>query len=209
MATIAIDVDDTLYSFANAARQVLTRRAFESGDKVLRTAAYIPWEEWRTPPDLIGVDAWLDVIAETHQDNSILMQDAFPGAYETLTAIQDSGHEIIYVSSRDAKCEPATAKWLFYINDFPQGALTCTSHDKREALRQSQYLVDDRPFTLVNFVTDFNWKNAHGSENQEKARKAFGLVTEFNRNLTDVSDIYLAPTWDGIHDYLVREGVIR
>lgn len=207
MATVAVDVDDTLYSFTDAARDRLADLAFDSGDEALTHCAYSDWPEWSTPPRLIGVDAWLEIIDYTHQDDEILSREPFRGSVETVEAIAEE-HDVVYLSSRREKCYPATYEWLFEKCGFPVGPLTCTSHDKSEALKHCQYIIDDRSFTLVRFVYDYDWKNTHGSRNEEKARKAFSLLTQHNRALSDVPGIYLAPTWAGIRHYLEREGVI-
>jgi hypothetical protein len=65
-----------------------------------------------------------------------------------------------------------------------------------------QYIIDDRPKTLVQFIYDAQW--LHGRLRQP--RLGFGLAFPFNQNLTDVPGVYLAPTWGGIRYYLKQEG---
>ena len=60
-----------------------------------------------------------------------------------------------------------------------------------------QYIIDDRPKTLVEFVYDSNWQ-----KETTPARKGFGLFCEYNRALTDVPGIYLAPNWTLLEKYI-------
>jgi hypothetical protein len=40
-------------------------------------------------------------------------------------------------------------------------------------------------------------------------RKGFGIHAPHNTNLTDVKNVYLAPTWAGLNYYLVRKGLLE
>jgi hypothetical protein len=202
MSLIGVDVDDTLYSFTSEARNVLARRAADTGDEQYMNAAYALWPEWRAPVDLLGLETWLDVIDEVHEDISILRQIPYPGASEALWKLVENGHELIYLSSRNLSCFDATNLWL-QVARMPEGVLTCTGHDKTEWLSQCQYIIDDRPSTLVRFVHDFNWKNIKGSQ-----RVAFGLITDYNRALTDVPNIFLSPNWNLMRRYFAKAGLI-
>ncbi len=152
-AMIAVDLDDTVYSFTTLARNVLASRAANTGDERLTNAAYALWPEWRTPVDLLGLDLWLDVIAECHSDQSILNQIPYPGVKKTLQELVERGHKVIYLSSRNETCEDATVRWLD-MHHMPEGVLTCTGHDKAEYLAECQYVIDDRPSTLVSCYYD-------------------------------------------------------
>lgn len=207
MARIGVDCDDTLYSFTALARNVLAKRAAESPNTQYMGAAYALWPEWRTPVDLLGLGTWLDVIDECHSDDAILAQIPYPGASEALWELAEQGHELVYLSSRNERCHTATSYWLG-ASRMPDGVLTCTGHDKTEHLAQCQFLVDDRPSTLVRFVYDFDWKNRFGSQNGKKERKAFGLMTDFNRSLTDVPGISLAPNWNLLRHHFIKSGIL-
>lgn len=207
MAKIAIDVDDTLYSFTALARNVLAKRAAEFPNTQYMNTAYALWPEWRSPVDLLGVSTWLDVIDECHADKAILDQIPYPGAAGVLWELAEQGHELIYLSARNEERYAATSHWLG-ASRMPDGVLTCTGHDKTAHLAQCQFLVDDRPATLVKFVYDFDWKNRFGSLNGKKERKAFGLMTDFNRSLTDVPGIALAPNWNLLRHHFIKSGIL-
>lgn len=206
MAKVALDIDDTLYSFGRAARQVLSEEAARTGRADLERCAYAPWPEWRTPPDLIGMEDWLAIIDVAHEPENILRQQPYPGAREVLEEVAEH-HEIVYVSSRKGELENATRQWLM-VNEFPAAQLLCTGHDKASHVRECQYIIDDRPSTLVRFVYDAEWHGGHRAGDGE--RVGFGLMTEFNRALTDVPGIYLAPpeNWALMRKGLAKHGVL-
>lgn len=198
MSKIAVDIDDTLYSFTALAREVL---AEEVDNKLYNRAAYAPWTEWRTPPDLLGLDEWIKVIDRCHDDEKILSRDPFPGCQDVLAELAEE-HELVYVSNRMTERQEATEKWLDN-NNFPLGEVICAqNHDKKSYLTDVQYIIDDRPKTLVQFVHDHDW--------QGDQRVAFGLMTEYNRSLTDVPNIYLAPpsNWNLLRHYFIKAGVL-
>lgn len=202
MAKVAVDLDDTLYSFETLARQILGRFADESGDERLRNAAYATWDEWRAPSDLAGPEAWERVIDEAHRSENILAQVPYLGAADTLRELQDMGHKIIYVSNRDPSTRTATSRWL-RMNGFPglDVDVLCHTDDKLALIRDCKYLIDDRPKTLVQFLYAPMGDGVFGGP-MRTHRKAFGLVTPYNRGLTDVPGVYLAPNWDLLRRYL-------
>jgi hypothetical protein len=212
MATFAIDIDDTLYGFGNLARKVMADEGFRLGDQRLIAGSYAPWAEWRSPVDLVGLDEWLRIIALCHDDEKILSQVPYEGAVETLWGLVNSGHNLMYISNRATETEAATLRWLvecgFPIDveyyDTTDGErsidLIVTSEDKKPFVAHCQYLIDDRPKTQIAFLTDGEWDG--------EARKVYALATEFNRAMTDVPGIYLAPTWYGIQHYLERHGLL-
>lgn len=196
MARIAVDVDSTLYDFETPAREAFQKLADERNDKTLFRGLYVPWTEWRSPADACGLDDWLTVIDMVHEPESILAQEPFAGSASVLQALEDEGHELLYITSRKSACHEATAQWLD--DHFPEGEVICSGSDKSQHLANCQYLIDDRPKTLVEFIYDFS----------AFEREAFGLMYEYNRALTDINHIYLAPSWEGIRYYLHRMGVL-
>lgn len=216
MARIAIDLDDTLLDFNSLARFRLAQLADERSDGRLRTAAYTPWDEWRSPNDLAGEDVWQEVIEWCHGEEQILSREPLPGSREALWDLHYAGHSLVYVSNRHPSTKEPTREWLYKhsfpidVTDTSAASLVCHTDDKLASIRDCQYLIDDRPKTLVGFLygaMDFidAWQEAEtttGLGPKVTGRKAFGLVMPYNRNLTDVPGIYLAPSWPLLRPYL-------
>jgi len=201
MPTIAIDIDDTLYDFGGLAREKWGEYAMERGDKSLQRGAYCAWPEWRSPADVVDLEHWLRIIDLCHAPDVIIEQIPYPGAYEGLWRLDDAGYDLLYISTRDPEVTEATRHWLMF-QGFPYGDLICTHEDKIQYVRDCQYIVDDRVKTLVNFVYDHEWYNSGRPQ-----RKGFALLKEYNRALTDVPNVYLAPTWNLLINYMEDKGV--
>lgn len=231
MAKIAIDIDSTLYDFTTPFREAFLDLAEqdpdlteEDKDKLFK-GLYFPWLEWRAPVDAVGLPLFERALARVHANDMILSQRPFAGARETLQELVDAGHELLYVSNRASESLGATSQWLM-ANNFPVGELQVIEppKGKMEAVSDCQFIIDDRPRTLVEFVYDHKWfqhtvlyawhyvQQPHGlsfeDHVRQAGRKGFGLMYEYNRNLTDVRGIYLAPTWAGLRFYLGRKGVL-
>ena len=137
-------------------------------------------------------------------------QIPFPGAADTIRALWREGASILYISNRDEKSEKATYEWLkqhkFPIEENSKACkLVCTMEDKLELVSDCQYIIDDRPKTLVEFVYDYDWQHDHEGEQ----RQGFGILSPYNENLTDIPNIYLAPSWAGLNYYLVNKGLLE
>lgn len=200
-----IDVDSTLYDFESPAREGFLKLAEETKDKTLRRGAYVAWDEWRSPADACGIDNWMKVISICHSPEVILRQIPFPGAVETLQALADEGYGLTYVSTRNPAAADATHQWL-HESGFPLGEeiqVHCQMDDKRPFIAECQYLIDDRPKTLLDFIYDSNWDQTQGE------RIGLSLMYPYNRALTDIPNIFLAPTWAGIASWLVRNDVLQ
>ena len=196
MSKVAVDIDDSLYDFGGLAQEMIVQLAAETNDKRLQKAAYSSWNEWRTPNDFLEGE-WQTIIDMCHRDHVIRSQMPFKNAVTTLRKIFDMGNDIIYISNRSEDAYDATNEWL-QTHGFPQsGSLVCTTEDKASFIYDCQYIIDDRPKTLVEFVYDSNWQ-----EETTPARKGFGLFCEYNRALTDVPGIYLAPNWTLLEKYI-------
>jgi hypothetical protein len=202
MSTIAIDIDDTLYSFQQAAREAFLEVAEDWGEPAVRNGAYHPWTEWRSMMDSAGPGAGEEVIRRVHHPKAIKTQRPFKNANTVVYALARAGHELLYISNRDADTHDATQEWLDFWG-FPPGELVCTREDKIPLLRGCQYIIDDRPKTLVQFVYDRNWPYPTG-----KRRLGFALASPVNQNLTDIPGVYLSPTWSGIAHYLRKKEVL-
>lgn len=204
MSSIAIDIDNTLYSFDLECREAFFELAIEKEDRNYLRGAYAPQVEWRSLADVLGYEALAEAIEKVH--NRTLDQPPYKGAVETVKAISESRHEIKYVTTRQDKYATDTKDWLDF-NSFPKGEIICSGQDKLEHIRDCQYLIDDRPRTILNFIYDFDWKNSQ-ADIEGKHRLAFGLWFPYNQALTDVKNVLLAPTWLGIKYYLDRKGVL-
>lgn len=210
---LAVDLDDTLYSFTQTAREVLVDLAIARGDETLMTLASASWSEWRTPAAMIGVENWFEIIERCHRPEVILDRQSYFGASDTLWDLVDAGHTLTYITSRDSQCEDATARWL-QDNEFPfdpEGTATLMCQyfpSKAEHIADCQVIIDDRPHNLIEFVYDFAWQYQHGSENHEMQRFGLGLLSEYNRSLTDVDRIHLVPNWINLRHVLLEKGLL-
>jgi len=161
MARIAVDIDSTLYDFSTLAREGFLRLARERGDDTLKRGAYHPWTEWRSPTDASGVQAFLDVLDYCHDNDVILEQVPFRGSAETCQALASEGHDLLYISNRRVESTEATEQWLKKW-DFPlsedEHELKCLMDEKRDHIADCQYIIDDRPRTVIDFVYDFDWE---------------------------------------------------
>lgn len=217
MATIAVDIDSTLYDFETPSRDACLKLWQETGDDAYKEAAYHPWTEWRSPADVLGVEKWLKAIAVVHDDDMILSMQPFTGAVETCRALTEAGHNLIYISNRATESERATLEWL-QVKGFLDGPmnstrLVVTEGDKAPFMKDCQYLIDDRLKTCVQFVYDYDWQYFYGQRGAVKGpankdRIAFVKAYPYNQNATDVPGLILAPTWPAINVYLVKKGLL-
>lgn len=206
MATVAVDIDETLYSFDSAVRDAFFDMAEDYEDKSILRMAYSNNLEWR---NLVDHDKKLAYEAIERVHSSTPKYELFPGAKETLEEIHEVGHTIKYIGTRWEKHQDVTREWLFDKNDLPAGNVVCAdpTQPKNNSLGECQYLIDDRPKTILDFLYDDEWDFPYGGP-QENHRKAFALWRPYNQNLTEVKNLYLAPTWRGLRYYLERKGVI-
>lgn len=205
MPKFAIDIDSTLYEFEVCAREAFQKLADETGNKEYRRGMYHPWDEWRSPADACGIDVWMDVIKMCHQPDVIERQAPYPGAVATLNALARAGYGLMYVSTRDPQAAKATENWLHKCG-FPMGdhiEVHCRMEDKAPFIAECQYIIDDRPKTLVEFVYDPSWSTPASGE-----RWGLGLMQQYNRALTDIPNIFLAPTWAGLSSWLARHKLL-
>jgi hypothetical protein len=222
MAKIAIDLDSTIYDFETPAREAFTQLAEKHNDPGYLRGAYCAWTEWRSPADAHGLDAWMEAIALCHDADVISQQRPFDGAVETCDALWREGHKLLYISNRATESLDATSTWLSdwgFLHD--DDKVVCMMEDKRPYIEDCQYIIDDRPKTVVDFIYDYEWRHRmetvwddHG-ENMKwedfwdrNCRRAFVKAYPYNQNLTDIPHLYLAPTWLGISAYLVSKGVL-
>lgn len=158
MANIAVDIDSTLYDFETPAREAFTKLADRYEDPSLNRGAYDPWTEWRSPADSCGIEKWLEAIALCHDADVIEAQTPFAGAVETCRALKEEGHTLLYISNRAAESTDATYRWLLaweFLGD--ESELVTTTGDKKKHIDHCQYIIDDRPKTVIDFIYDWDW----------------------------------------------------
>jgi hypothetical protein len=172
----------------------------------------MPWTEWRSPTDSLGLEKWLGVIAMVHDSEVIRRMTPFPGAVATCQALMEEGHHLLYISNRATEAQEATYDWLLdcgflRADDDPAVDVLCTNENKAPYMAECQYLIDDRPKTVIEFVYshDWAWRQNGVAEFQ---RKAFVKGYPYNQALTDIPNVYVAMDWYGINEYLVRKGVL-
>jgi hypothetical protein len=194
--------DETLYSFDEEVREAFFELAIERNDKSILRGAYSNNQEWR---NLVDHDKGLAYEAIERVHENATAQVPFKNSVDVVNRIAEK-HTVKYVGSRFQKHWWKTTKWLEYW-DFPNGELICVepNDSKQNYFDDVQYLFDDRPRTIIEFIhaprLDFSPGSPH-------PRLAFGLWRQYNQNLTDVRNVLLAPTWRGIEYYLERKGVI-
>lgn len=209
MAKVACDVDSTVYDFDGPAREACFKLWRETGDEDYKQAAYHTGGEWRSYTDILGLEKWLKAISLVHDDDSILRQTPFDGAVETLEALRDNGHDIMFISNRKAHSYEATQRWLWNTGlTIGDDELVVTEDDKKPYMADCQYLIDDRVKTVVQFVHDYDWTNMYGSANKAKERHAFVKAYPYNINLTDVPRCWLSPSWAGINIHMEKVGLL-
>lgn len=167
MAKIAVDIDSTLYDFSTLCREAFIRLAHERDDRSLLRGAYAAWTEWRSPTDACGVQPFLDVLDYCHDNDTILAQTPFSGAVETCQALAAEGHDLLYISNRRVESTAATEEWLkqwkFPLSE-DEHELLCLMDEKRDHIAECQYIIDDRPRTVVDFIYDYEWETRLRSE---------------------------------------------
>lgn len=200
---IYCDLDGTVVDFSAQARKVWMELAQQKGDGSLLRGAYMTWNEFRSPRDVCGDNVWREIVDKVHSDDSILAQPVLDvDCVEILNKIAEN-YELYFISNRRPDSYEATHKWLE--KNFKGWVdLICTEANKNDIMEDGRYLIDDRPRTIVEFRYQYTW---HFSERNTGPRKVFSLLTDYNRNLTDIPNVFLAPNWKGLDYYFKREGI--
>lgn len=179
-------------------RQAFLDLAIKRGDKGLFRGGYQSWVEWRSPSDVCGFDNFKEALEQVHSPEVIMEQNPFPHAQNVVQRLAEE-HEIFFITNRSEESHvvDATTRWV-HEKIMPDPTVICTNESKRHWLEDTNYLIDDRPKTLVEFIYDYGPPRS----------KAFGLMFSYNRALTDLDNIYLAPTWHGLEHYMKDKGVL-
>lgn len=204
METVAVDIDDTLVPFSDKIREEFFNLAIESGDKKYLKGAYADFNEWRGMSDLFDMKTMLGVFSRVHEKQ--WEDKPYPNASGVLRELAKK-YEIKYVTCREERFREHVRTFLFG-SWFPKGELVILDpfvHDKKEAIQDCDILIEDRPKTIFEFL-----KMDEGIKSNiiSGERIVFGLWKSHNRNLTDIPNVYLAPTWRGIQYYMKKKGVL-
>lgn len=204
----AVDIDSTLYDFEVPAREAFQKLADMASTPAGRDhylkGLYHPWTEWRSPADVCGIETWMEVISMCHSPEVVAQQTPLAGSVVTLQALANRGYELMYISTRSPEAAKATEEWL-HVKGYPMGKgieVHCRMEDKGPYLAECQYIFDDRPKTLIEFVHDFKWDVTKGE------RYGLSIMYDYNRALTDIPNVFLAPTWAGLNAWLVRHHLL-
>jgi hypothetical protein len=137
---IALDIDSTLHHYWDQLAGVAQRRY----------GVALPYEHQRTwGITELRADELAACVAETHDPESVLAAEPYPGAVETVTRWHAAGHYVHVTSHRTTAAHGATARWLERIG-LPYDDLHC-SYDKvaRCLELEIDVLIDDSPVNLV------------------------------------------------------------
>jgi hypothetical protein len=170
---IAIDIDSTLHHYWDTLSEIAVRRFGID----LPYEEQLTWGITRLRPEQLQI-----CIEESHSDERILAGRPYPGAVETVRGWHErDGHYIHVTSHRDARCAPATARWLTEIG-LPCDDLCC-SWDKvtRCAELQIDVLIDDSPLNLTTAL--------------ERGIAAATLTHPWNRDVCEEEDVIAAADW--------------
>jgi uncharacterized HAD superfamily protein len=176
---IAIDVDSTLWPYwerfaASARRRFGVELAYE--DQVTWAIAELRPEQVRC------------VVEETHQPESILSAQPYPGAVETVRAWHEAGHFIAIASHRAQDCSEATGEWLEAIG-LPYDELSCSWDKVAHCQRLNiELLIDDSPINLQRAL--------------EVGMTAATLLHPWNRDLCELEPVIAAEDWAGLRERL-------
>ena len=192
---VSVDIDDTLTPFNDLAKKVIWDRHCKTGRKIYKSFVYASINHWRSPVAPLGIEEWLDVVAECHSNENILSNQPLAGSVEAINMLAEY-NDIYYVSNRAPSTYVATVEWLTKCGyPSPNRCICLNDQPKIEFFKREgvDYIIDDRPKTLTDFV--------YSAPN----KKAFGLLTEYNASLTDIDNIYLAHDWYGLAYYFEKE----
>lgn len=208
MSTIGVDIDSTLYPFDEPARDACFYLYDVTGEEPYKRAAHSSGSEWRSFTDILGPERWQSAVDLVHSYETVLSRVPFEGAVNICNALNDEGHELIFISNRSARCLGSTSRWLDEQGLLRDNYVETIEQDKLSSLSSCQYLIDDRVKTVIQFVYNYQWTNVYGSLNREKERHAFVKAYPYNQNLTDVPNVWVSPSWSGIGRYLFKLGLL-
>ena len=140
---IAIDIDSTLHHYWDQLSSEARRRFGID----LPYDQQVDWGISRLRPEQLHA-----CIASTHQAESILAAEPYPGAVEAVTAWHAAGHFVHITSHRVVEAHGPTERWLQRIG-LPYDELYC-SFDKISRCTEIgiDVLIDDSPLNLRNAV---------------------------------------------------------
>lgn len=196
------DIDSTIVDFCPQALRIIVELALERKDDRLLRAAWncTGWSEFKGPLDMCGDKVWQEVIDKAHSDHEIESRPLIDKDCVSVLNKIASIYTLIFISNRRPDSYKATRRWLENQGFENWAGLICTTRNKNNHMKNGRYLIDDRPKTMVEFLYDHR-------KTDQKERKVFSLITDYNRNLTDIPNIFLAPDWSGLDHYFKTEGI--
>ena len=169
---IAIDIDSTLHHYWDQLAGVAQRRY----------GVALPYEHQRTwGITELRADELAACVAETHEPESVLAAEPYPGAVETVTRWHAAGHYVHVTSHRTTAAHGATARWLERIG-LPYDDLHC-SFDKvgRCVELGIDVLIDDSPINISRAI--------------EHGIIVATIAHPWNRDVCEEEDVICAPDW--------------
>jgi len=172
---IAIDIDSTLHHYWDVLSDAARRRF----------GVELPYEEQFTWGITRLKEEQLAVcIAETHEDDAILVSEPYPHAVETVNSWHEAGHFIHITSHRAVTAQEATQRWLDKIG-LRYDELYC-SYDKVSRCSEIgiDLLIDDSPINLGRAV--------------ENGITAATIIHPWNADVVEEEGIISASDWPGL-----------
>jgi hypothetical protein len=159
---VGIDIDDTVYNFDAAAREVfliqglfpnalnLPRTLTEDQRQALKNGDH--WDEWNGILSIVGKENW-EWLWE-HVDDVALFQRGLPlkGAIDALQVLAERGHEIWLMTARQQRYSHQTFNWLSRFRCDIAGVVHGPSKWDIASDLGFGLIVDDGPGNLAQFL---------------------------------------------------------
>jgi hypothetical protein len=173
---LAIDIDSTLHPYWDQLAAVAKRRF----DVDLPYDTQLTWAI-----DRLDAEQLRTCVTETHQPESVLAAEPYPGAVEAIARWHRQGHVIHVMSHRAADAHDHTSEWLDNIG-LPHDVLFCCDDKIAHCVEIGiELLIDDAPQNLTRAL--------------DAGITAATLEHPWNR---DIEGVIRAPDWAGLAERL-------
>ena len=187
---VIVDIDNTVHE-SDITMKRASMELFNSPFKWCQQPEWYVFGDEQMP-----LEHGLKVFNRMHDRDMIFLTDPYVGSIEGLHAIADAGYEIKYFTDRKPEAQADTVDWLEKYGMPNAEAVTCCK-DKRAELAEIKdqivTIIDDRPRTLIY------------SKFELGIPKVYSLKHPYNRNLTDIPDIFLRDTWKELTETFMLE----